>query len=73
MKGYRNKLLVIDLNESTAKIQEIPDEWFEEYIGGEGTAIRLLSEHVTPELDKFDPSQPIIFSTGPLTGTSVPS
>jgi len=73
MKGYRNKLLVIDLTERSVETLDIPDEWFEEYIGGEGTAIRLLSDHVDPEMDKFDPSQPIIFSTGPLTGTPVPS
>jgi len=73
MKGYRNKLLSIDLSDHSSEIKEIPDEWFEDYIGGEGTAVRLLTEHVSSDLDKFDPSQPIILSTGPLTGTSVPS
>ncbi len=61
------------MNSRSSEVQEIPDEWFEKYVGGEGTAVKLLSENVDPELDKFDPSQPIILSTGPLTGTSAPS
>ncbi len=73
MKGYKKKLLKIDLSQRSAESQEIPGEWLEEYIGGEGTAVRLLADHLDPEMDKYDAEQPVIFATGPLTGTPVPS
>ncbi len=73
LKGYRNKLLAIDLSERSVDKREIPDEWFEDYIGGEGTAVKLLGEELDPDIDKFDKEQPLILSTGPLTGTSAPS
>jgi len=73
MKGYKKKLLKIDLSQRSAESQEIPDGWLEEYIGGEGTAVRLLADHLDPEMDKYDAEQPVIFATGPLTGTPVPS
>lgn len=73
MKGYKNKLLVINLENKDYETKSIPDEWFKKFIGGEGTGIRLLYEEVNPEDDLLDSSQPLIFSTGPLTGTAAPS
>jgi len=73
MKGYMNKMLVIDLKNKRSEVQDIPEDWFKDYIGGEGTAIRLLYDHIKKEKDPLDEEQPLIFATGPLTSTSVPS
>ncbi|MFW6196142.1 MAG: aldehyde ferredoxin oxidoreductase family protein [Thermoplasmatota archaeon] len=73
MKGYTNKMLVIDLTKKEYKVEDIPEDWLRDYIGGEGTAIRLLYEHIRKDKDPLDEEQPLIFSTGPLTGTSAPS
>lgn len=73
MKGYTNKMLVIDLTKKEYEVEDIPKEWLKDYIGGEGTAIRLLYEHIRKDKHPLDEEQPLIFSTGPLTGTSVPS
>ncbi len=72
-KGYTKKILIIDLKEKETDVETIPEEWLEDYIGGEGLAARYFYEHYSPEKDPLDPEQPIIFATGPLTGTSAPS
>ncbi len=73
MNGYMNKMLIIDLSKKNSKVQKIPDIWFKDFIGGEGTAVRLLYDHIRKDKDPLDEEQPLIFSTGPLTDTSVPS
>ncbi len=72
MKGYMGKMLVIDLTSGQTESQTIPEEWFEQYIGGEGLAMRLFNDLVHPEKDVLDPIQPLIFATGPLAGTLAP-
>jgi len=73
MKGYTNKMLLIDLSNKKSHIEDIPERWFKDYVGGEGTAVRLLYEYMRIDKDPLDEIQPLIFSTGPLTGTSAPS
>jgi aldehyde:ferredoxin oxidoreductase len=72
MKGYMGKMLFVNLSTKQIEAQSIPEEWFAQFIGGEGVAIRLLNDLIYPEKDVLDPVQPLIFATGPLTGTLAP-
>lgn len=72
MKGNWGRALFVDLSRKTMVARKVPAEWFRDYIGGEGTAVRLLYEIMNPALPIDDTRQPLIFSTGPLTGTSAP-
>ncbi len=72
MKGYMGKMLVVDLSTRKVESQSIPEEWFSQFVGGEGIAIRALNDLVQPEKDVLHPVQPLIFATGPLTGTLAP-
>lgn len=72
MKGYTGKMLFVDLNQRTAEARDIPEDWLHDYVGGEGLAIRLFHDLVQPHKDVLDPAQPLIFATGPLTGTLAP-
>jgi aldehyde:ferredoxin oxidoreductase len=67
------RALFVDLTSGEVTTREIPDEWFKDYVGGEGVAVRLFYDLVDPDLDAFDPGQPLIFATGPLTGTAAPT
>ncbi len=49
------------------------EEWAKDYIGGIGLGIRLLMEYSKPGIDAFSPDNPLIFITGPLTGTMGPT
>jgi aldehyde:ferredoxin oxidoreductase len=44
----------------------------ERYLGGQGTAAKILWDRVPPEADPFSPQNLLIFSTGILHGTPVP-
>lgn len=60
------RVLVFDLATGKGDIVLMPgrDQW----IGGSGLAALLFSTYGHPELPAFDPSQPLIFAIGPLTG-----
>ena len=68
-----NKLLVIDLTEKKFLVEEIGPEFAREYIGGSGLAARLLYDRIRNDTDPLGPENPLIFMTGPMVGTSMPS
>lgn len=70
--GYTGKILDVDL--SHGRIQEIPlsEKDAEDCIGGSGFAAKIIAESATPGAEPLDEDVPLIFMTGPLTGTVVP-
>ena len=65
--------LEIDLSRgSIEKVATAPD-LAEFYLGGQGSAAKILYERVPPEADAFSPDNLLIFSTGLLHGTPVPA
>ena len=66
-------VLKVDLTSREVTSFDIPQEWQRQYIGGSSLAARLLYEHLVPELDPLSPEAPLLFLTGPLTGTSGPT
>jgi aldehyde:ferredoxin oxidoreductase len=73
MNGNWNVALIVDLTTREVERRTIPDDWYRDYIGGEGTGVRLFHDLVDYEKDPLDPSQPVIFAVGPLTATAAPS
>ena len=71
-KGYTGTLLRVDLNDRTTEEIPISKKLAEDYIGGVGFAAALINEMLDPAADAFDERNPLIFMTGPLTGTMVP-
>ena len=45
----------------------------EKYIGGRGLGTHLLAESLAPGIDPLSPENPLIFLSGPLTGTGAPT
>lgn len=66
-------ILTIDLTSGAIQPMEIPLTWAQEYLGGSALAARLLYEHLTPDLEPLSPQAPLLFLTGPLTGTAGPA
>lgn len=73
MKGLTGRALFVDLTSGEVATRRLPEEWLRDYVGGEGIAVRLFYDLMDADLDAFDPAQPIIFATGPLTGTAAPT
>jgi len=72
MGGWTGKLLRVNLTSGNCSVEEIPQEWLHEYIGGRGLGARYLYEEMDPTVDALSPENKLIFATGPLTGTPVP-
>ncbi len=71
MNGWVGNILKIDLSEGKITTQPT-DAYVDDYIGGRGIGVRLIYDHYSVGTDAFDPQNPLIFSTGPLSGTAVP-
>lgn len=67
------RLLRVDLSTGSMVNEEIPLSWIERFIGGSALAARLLWERLRPEVDPLGPENPLLFITGPLTGTAGPA
>ncbi|NLA73865.1 MAG: aldehyde dehydrogenase [Deltaproteobacteria bacterium] len=61
--------LEIDLASGNIERVETDPGLMETLLGGLGTCIKILWERTTAETKPFDPENPLIFSTGLLTGT----
>lgn len=70
------KVLWVDLTGRGCHVENLPIEASRRFIGGTGIASYLMSR-LSPRgfgvLDPLGPQNPLIFATGPLTGTSAPT
>ncbi len=66
-------ILKIDLANGASQGIRIEEGWVQSLLGGASLAARLLYPELTPELDPLSSSAPLLFLTGPLTGTAGPA
>ena len=77
--GYNGKIAYIDLGSMNVEVKDLDHKIAEDYLGGAGLSAKitydLLSENdfQTLQEDPFSSVNPLIFATGPLTGTMTPS
>lgn len=67
------KILRVDLSSGKIKTEEVDKSLLRSYIGGRGYASRLLYEELPAKTDPLAPENILIFSAGPLSGTSAPT
>ena len=72
MYGYHGRFLEVDLSAGTTTEIPLSEEILEKYIGGATLAAALVYERVSKDVDPSSPENPLVFSTGPFTGSSVP-
>ena len=73
MSGYCGKLLRIDLTAGTIATEPIDPATARKFIGGRGLGTCYLAREVDPTVDALSPANKLIFSAGPLTGSSAPA
>lgn len=73
MYGYHGKILQVDLSTRQTKDIELKEEDLRKFIGGAGLAAKLMYPLLSKNLDPLCPENPLIFITGPFTGTAIPS
>jgi aldehyde:ferredoxin oxidoreductase len=74
-RGWMGRVLEVNLTTGRAKSMPLDDivPDYKDYIGGRGLGVRILYDRVNPTTDPLGPGNLLVFATGPLTGTSVPS
>ncbi len=71
IKGLMNKYLYIDLTSRTYRYNVLPSGLFEEFIGGKGAGLKIMIDNGLTNHDPYSPENPLIFITGPFTGSRV--
>ena len=69
--GWVGKLLWIDLTEGKMEERETL-EYVPSFLGGRGIASKIAWDEIPPGVGALDPENPLMFLTGPLTGTTAP-
>ena len=72
LKGYIGKILHIDLSSSKVHVEDLKEEWARQFIGGSGLGAKFLYEMTDERTNPLGSENPLIFMTGPFTGTVVP-
>ena len=79
MLGYNGKILYINMSASKTEVKDLDPKIAEDYIGGVSLSAKLIydmlsdADYEALKNDPFSPVNPIVFATGPLTGTATPS
>ncbi len=73
MDKPHQRILHVDLTTGAHRVSEVPADDARGFLGGAGLAARLLYPFLTSDLEPLDPRAPLLFLTGPLTGTAGPS
>ena len=73
MFSYAGKILHVNLTTGETKTEPLSEDMAKNYIGGIGLGIRLLMDNSKPGTDAYDPDNPLIYCTGPLSGTMGPT
>jgi aldehyde:ferredoxin oxidoreductase len=68
--GYMGRFVDVDLTHGRVEAGELDQARLLKFVGGKGLGLSLLWELDRSE-DPLDPGNPLIFLTGPLTGTGV--
>ncbi len=66
---------VLRVNLSTGHIRKeaVPEQIIRNFVGGRGVGTKLVMDNMDPKIDAFDPRNPLVFATGPVTGTYGPT
>ena len=73
MLAYAGRILRIDLSTGKVDTEPLKEKMAKQFIGGIGLGFRLLMDNSKPGTDPYNSDNPLIFTTGPLSGTMGPT
>jgi aldehyde:ferredoxin oxidoreductase len=71
--GYMGRLLWVDLSTGSIREEVPPEALLRDFVGGYGISARLLYDRIPARADPLGPDNVFGFTTGPLTGTAMPT
>jgi len=70
--GFFGKILWINLTEEKFKEESLSEEYYRQYLGGYGLAVKLIYDSMYAKVDPLSPESIFGFFPGLLTGTPAP-
>jgi aldehyde:ferredoxin oxidoreductase len=68
MHGNTGKILRVDLSTGETRTSNLPEEYYQKYIGGSGLAAKVFWEEGDFNADPLSPEAMLIFMNGPFAG-----
>ncbi|NIU83075.1 MAG: aldehyde ferredoxin oxidoreductase [Candidatus Thorarchaeota archaeon] len=68
-----NKVLTVQLSSSQISEEKIDDAVITRFLGGRGLGVKLFIDHVPLHVTALAPENVLVYATGPLTATTVPT
>jgi len=69
--GWKKKILLVNLSKREIKTWEPPDDMLKKFLGGTGLGFRIIQKYYDVRAEPLSPDTPLIFATGPLTGSKM--
>ncbi|MDG7041725.1 MAG: hypothetical protein JRN22_01590 [Nitrososphaerota archaeon] len=66
--GYTGKILRVDLSAQRLITEELLENFYRQYFGGEGFVGYFLLKELPRRVEPLSPDNKLIFAAGPLTG-----
>jgi len=73
MEGMNNQFLKLNLTDEKISVHPLDNKSLENFLGGRGLGIKLLSENISKGIEPLSKENPLIFSIGPITGSTAPT
>ncbi len=70
-KSYHGRILRVNLSSNTIRIDRLPDDVYQDHLGGRGFIAYFLLREVPTNADPLGPDNRLIFAAGVLTGLPV--
>ncbi|MFW9935435.1 MAG: aldehyde ferredoxin oxidoreductase family protein [Candidatus Thorarchaeota archaeon] len=67
------KLLWVSLTKQTTQEKPLSQSLFTQFLGGRGLGVKIVYDHVIPEIAPLAPENLLVFAIGPLTATAAPT
>ncbi len=71
-RGYAGKILFVNLSDEKHFVKSTEEKVVRLLLGGKGLGVLLLYKYSKARINPLSPENPLIFVTGPLTGTMAP-
>ena len=71
VSSIMNRTMMVNMSEKSVAIQPTDSSMYAEWLGGKGIGLKMLVDMDAVRQDPFSPENPLIFVTGPFTGSLV--
>ena len=62
MDGWVGKIIRVDLSSEDYDVEDLDTDFAEKYIGGPGTATKILLDEIDPTIDALSPENKLNFN-----------